>query len=71
MVADPVDQQLLGVIFTYESDIDGGFGCCHSSKQIEAGDCPVNDPDEVDAVRVLATRYAHVLGYREAWRPQP
>jgi len=70
-VADPIDQSILDELFGYEAAIDGEFACCHSGPAIEEGLCPEIKPDDVPGVRLVGTRYAHALGWREEWRPTP
>jgi hypothetical protein len=69
-VADPIDQRLLDEVFGYESGIDGEFACCHTSEEIERGECP-DSPDRLSAVRWIGARYADLPGYRDDWKPTP
>lgn len=66
-VADETDQQLLDAIFDYESTADMEAGCCHSSAKIESGAC-LSWPDDVHAVRLIASRYADRPGYPDEWK---
>ena len=67
-VADPIDQQILNEVFRYEQMIDGEWSCCHSAEKIEAGEC--DSPDKLEAVRLVASRYANLAGYRDEWKPE-
>ncbi len=67
-VADPIDQQILNEVFRYEQMIDGEWACCHSAEEIEAGEC--DSPDGLETLRLVASRYAHLTGYRDEWKPE-
>ena len=47
-------EKLIDVIFQYEAQIDGEWGCCHSADEIEAGKCRDTQPGGVEAIRLLA-----------------
>ncbi len=49
----------------YETTIDGEWGCCHRTPDIEAGLCP--NTDHV-LLRALAQPYADREGFDPAWR---
>lgn len=68
-VADDIDQQLLDAVFDYESMSDMEAGCCHSAAKIESGDCQAGPPDDVHAVRLIASRYADHPGRPDEWKP--
>lgn len=62
-------RRLIKLIFLYEAKIDGEWGCCHDADQIEAGLCEEIQPDDVEALRLLALPYSDRPGYRAEWAP--
>ncbi|MGW1938970.1 DUF6221 family protein [Streptomyces goshikiensis] len=64
-----VRRRLIQEVLRYEAKIDGEWGCCHSREQIAAGLCEEINPDDIEALRLLALPYADQPGYREKWRP--
>jgi Family of unknown function (DUF6221) len=62
-------RRLIKLIFLYEAKIDGEWGCCHAADQIEAGLCEEIQPDDVEALRLLALPYSDRPGYRAEWAP--
>lgn len=70
-VADPIDQRILDHAFDADSVADMEQGCCHTARQMESGECDYVDPDKNGIARLIGTRYAHVRGYRDEWRPGP
>ncbi|MEV5595999.1 DUF6221 family protein [Streptomyces sp. NPDC052496] len=69
LVDAPARQRLVTEIFRYEATIDGEWGCCHDAEQIEAGRCPGTNPDEIEALRLLAVAYDGHPDFKEEWRP--
>lgn len=65
----PARRRLIRRIFEYEAKIDSEWGCSHSPDAIEAGMCPETDPDEIEALRLLAVAYDGHPDYNEDWRP--
>lgn len=65
----PARQRLVTRIFEYEAKTDGEWGCGHDAGEIEAGRCPETDPDEIEALRLLAVAYDGHPDYQERWRP--
>jgi hypothetical protein len=64
-----VKRRMLDTILAYEAVIDGEWACCHSAQQIGAGKCPESDPNEINAVRLLALPYTDHPDYRNEWGP--
>ena len=62
-------RKLIKGILEYVSVIDAEWGCCHTPKAIEAGECPDHRPNDIDAIRDLASAYADRSGYRQEWAP--
>ncbi|WP_030777311.1 DUF6221 family protein [Streptomyces sp. NRRL S-920] len=62
-------RRLVDMILAYEAKIDGEWGCLHGAKEIEEGRCPETNPDEIEALRLLAVAYDGHPDYREEWRP--
>lgn len=58
---------LVDEILTYESRIDGEWGCRHQPADIGAGNCREIDPDEITALRLLASFYEKWPGYNPEW----
>lgn len=62
-------RQIIGEVLRYEAKIDSEWGCCHDAESIGAGSCPEINPNEIQALRLLAMPYADRPGYRDEWRP--
>ncbi|MFB7162349.1 DUF6221 family protein [Streptomyces sp. NPDC056242] len=62
-------RQLLRKVFEYEAMIDSEWGCSHDADAIRTGLCSETQPNDVEALRLLALPYADRPGYREEWRP--
>lgn len=62
-------RRLIRTVFVYEAKIDGEWGDCHSADEIEAGLCLETDPDEIEALRLLALSYSDHPDFQESWRP--
>ncbi|AZM51784.1 hypothetical protein DMA15_03630 [Streptomyces sp. WAC 01529] len=62
-------RRIIAAIFNYEAKIDGEWGCCHGAEAIEAGLCPETNPDEIEALRLLALPYDDHPDYREEFGP--
>lgn len=62
-------RRLVAQVLRYEAKIDGEWGCCHSGDQIAAGQCEETNPNEIEALQLLALPYATHPDYREEWRP--
>lgn len=61
-------RQQIEQVLNYEALGDGECGCCHEGEQIGAGLCPMINPDEIPALRLLALPYAGHPDYDESWR---
>lgn len=62
-------QRLLDEIFRYEATIDNEWACCHEANEIAAGLCVNARPEEIPALRALASEWSTHADYREEWKP--
>lgn len=61
-------RRLVQQILEYESQDDAERGCSHTAEQIAAGECPVK-PEQVLALRLVASVWSDHEAYRPEWSP--
>lgn len=62
-------RRLVNRILRYEAKIDGEWDCCHDAEAIGRGACPEINPNEIEALQLLAAPYSDHPDYDPAWSP--
>jgi hypothetical protein len=63
-------RRLINRILRYEASSDGEYGCCHDAEAIGRGGCPEINPNEIEALRLLALPYVDHPDYNPSWSPE-